>query len=589
MMSRAEPTLRTLRRCVTELARLLRLRLALAIGLIVLITLTEGAGILVLVPLLDVAGLGEDGEGGLNAAVRAAFAAVGLEPRLPVLLTLFVAVTVGRAVLLRWQAVNLASITERFLHHLRMRLYRAFIRAQYEYITQIRLSDFIHALTDQAGRAGMITYQLVHLTGQAMVTVLFVLIALRVSWEATAVAIVCAALVFAALWRRTRRSEAFGHTLSGTGAKLVSVASEHMAGIKTTRSYRAEETHERAFRAFSEQMNAASVDASRTYADVSARFQVASAVLAAVVTYVALTWLALPGGSLLLLVIIMSRLVPRFSSFQNGVQYLLHALPAYARVDRLAAEAEAQAEAISRSLPGVGDHGPLAGDIVFDAVSFAYSSRTDGGEVRNLALCIPRGRTTAIIGPSGAGKSTVADLLTGLLTPGAGRIVAGGIVLNADSLEWWRSRLGYVAQETFLFHDTVQANLGWVRPGATQDEVWHALAQARAADFVRRLPAGLDTLIGDRGVQLSGGERQRIALARALLRRPDVLILDEATSALDADNERAIYEALGLLHGTLTVVIITHRLASVRHVDLVYEMDGGRVVASGRPEEVLAQ
>jgi ATP-binding cassette subfamily C protein len=579
----ADATWLTLRRCLAEVWGLLRGRLVLATALIVLITLTEGVGLLTLVPLLAVAGFGDAGAGGVGGLITSAFAAAGLEPELKPLLLLFVLVSIGRAVLQRWQTVNLASLTEAFLHHLRMRLYRAFVHARYEYITRVRLSDFLHALTDETHRAGAIMNQVIQMTAQLLITGVFVVIALRVSWQATMVAMACGGLMSLALWRLTRRSEVVGQTLTQAGAQLVAVASEHMAGIKTTRSYRAEAAHERAFSTFSGNVSAAAVGASRNYSEVSMHTQMASSVLAAAIIYIAMAWLNLPAGALLLLIVIFSRLVPRVSSFQFGIQSLLHALPAYARVQRLSADAEAQAEAVMHTT----DDGALGGDISFESVSFSYT-RGNGDGIHDLHLRIPYGRTTAIIGPSGAGKSTVADLLTGLLTPATGRIVLGGTVLDAGSMGWWRTRIGYVAQDTFLFHDTIRANLSWVRPDATEGDLWQALGQARAADFVRRLPQGLETRVGDRGVQLSGGERQRLALARALLRRPDLLILDEATSALDADNERAIYEALALLHGTLTVVLITHRLAAVHHVDLLYRMERGHVVAVGAPEDVLA-
>jgi ATP-binding cassette subfamily C protein len=514
---------------------------------------------------------------------------IGVEPGLEVLLVLFVLATVVRAALQRWQSVNQASVTEEFLHHLRMRLYRAFVRARYDYITRIRMSDFIHGLTDEVYRAGMISHQLISISAQALLTLFFVAVAFRISWEATVVTVVCGGVVFAALWRLTLQSETVGQAMTESTARLMSVTSEHLAGIKTTRSYRAEDATEQAFGSFSHQVGAAGVDASRNYADVSMRFTIASTVLAALVIYVSLKGLSLERGALLLLVIIFSRLVPRVSALQQGLQNLLHALPAYARINQLASDAEAHAEKFVRAPAGGADRRPLTGDIVFTAVNFRYTAGDEDNHVSDVHLRIPHGETTAIIGPSGAGKSTIADLMTGLLTPASGRIEVGNVVLDHDSMDWWRTRLGYVAQDTFLFHDTVRANLSWVRPEAVEADLWQALTAARAAEFVRRLPRGLDTLIGDRGVQLSGGERQRLALARALVRRPDVLILDEATSALDTENERAIYEAIDLLHGTLTMVIITHRLASVRNVDLVYEMRDGRIVASGPPADVLVE
>jgi ATP-binding cassette subfamily C protein len=196
-------------------------------------------------------------------------------------------------------------------------------------------------------------------------------------------------------------------------------------------------------------------------------------------------------------------------------------------------------------------------------------------------LTIPARQVTAICGPSGAGKSTLADLLLGLLQPSAGRILIDGEPLAGSRLHAWRQSIGYVPQETFLFHDTVRANLLWARPEATESEVRAALRAAAAAEFVSQLPDGLDTVTGDRGVRLSGGERQRLALARAILRQPSLLVLDEATSSLDTQNEQFIQQALERLHGELTIVIIAHRLSTVRVADQIIVLKGGRMVETG--------
>ena len=185
------------------------------------------------------------------------------------------------------------------------------------------------------------------------------------------------------------------------------------------------------------------------------------------------------------------------------------------------------------------------------------------------------------MGPSGAGKSTLADVLMGLFTPDSGVMRVDGEPLTGESLPAWRLNIGYVPQDTFLFHDTVRANLCWVRPAATEDDVWNALETAAADEFVRRLPTGLDTEIGDRGIRLSGGERQRLALARALIVTPGLLILDEATSHLDTENEYRIQTAIEGLHGRLTVVVIAHRLSTVRNADQIVVMERGSVVETG--------
>ncbi len=222
-------------------------------------------------------------------------------------------------------------------------------------------------------------------------------------------------------------------------------------------------------------------------------------------------------------------------------------------------------------------------------VHFAYPGRGEGGAeaLRGVSLEIPTGSITALAGGSGAGKTTLSDLVGGLLVPSAGEVRVGGVQLTPDRLVGWRRSVALVPQEPFLFHDTIEANLRWARPDVTEDELWEALRVAAAAEFTRRLPAGLRTVVGDRGMRLSGGERQRLALARALLRAPELLILDEATSSLDAANRDAIWAAVGSLRGRTTVLMISHEDATLEHADRVVVLDAGKVlrtyVATPRP------
>ena len=188
---------------------------------------------------------------------------------------------------------------------------------------------------------------------------------------------------------------------------------------------------------------------------------------------------------------------------------------------------------------------------------------------------------TAIAGPSGAGKSTLADVLLGLLAPGEGKVCVDGVPLTGPNLHRWRRSVACVPQEPYLFHDTIRANLRWAEPRATEAEMWQALRLAAADGFVAALPDGLDTVTGDRGGRLSGGERQRIALARALMRRPALLVLDEVTGQLDAENERRILEALESLRGHTTVVAIAHRPALLEAADGIVRLESGQVAATG--------
>jgi len=263
---------------------------------------------------------------------------------------------------------------------------------------------------------------------------------------------------------------------------------------------------------------------------------------------------------------------------------------------RLVDECEAHAERRPGSPEGL-DYEGMSGspeglhygrELRLENVSYAYTTGS-GKAVNDISLSIPVGRTTALVGASGAGKSTLADVLIGLLRPQNGRVLVDGRPLTDDDLPAWRRSIGYVPQESFLLHDTVRANLLWARPGATDDEIWKALERAAAADFLRNGRDGLDTIVGDRGVRVSGGERQRLALARALLTNPALLVLDEATSALDSLNEQQILSAVRDLRGSVTTVIVTHRLSAIRHADVIHVLEEGRVVESGTWRELAAR
>jgi len=264
------------------------------------------------------------------------------------------------------------------------------------------------------------------------------------------------------------------------------------------------------------------------------------------------------------------------------LQSLLVLLPAWTAFTGMLEECLAAAEHPA----GVAAPVSFRSLITVDRVTYSYP-RADRPAVAEVTLQIAAGRSVGLAGPSGCGKTTVADLLLGLLRPDRGSIAIDGAPLNEEGSASWRDQIGYVAQDTFLFHDTVRANLLWAQPAASEDDLREALRLAAADRFVAQLPQGLDTVLGDRGIRLSGGERQRLALARALLRRPKLLILDEATSALDSENERAIQESIEGLRGRLTVLVITHRLTTIRDADVIYVMDEGRVVESGGWSELL--
>ena len=232
---------------------------------------------------------------------------------------------------------------------------------------------------------------------------------------------------------------------------------------------------------------------------------------------------------------------------------------------------------------------PPRGQLVFEKVSFRYPARPDQPAVRDLTLSIEPGETVAIVGPSGAGKSTVFQLAQRFYDPQVGTIKLDGVPLTSADPAEVRRRIALVPQEGVLFAASARDNLRYGNWTASDEAIWEAARAANAEAFLRELPDGLDSFLGENGARLSGGQRQRVAIARALLRDAPILLLDEATSALDAESERLVQDALDRLMATRTTLVIAHRLATVRQADRIVVMDGGSIVEQGTHDQLNAQ
>ncbi len=285
-----------------------------------------------------------------------------------------------------------------------------------------------------------------------------------------------------------------------------------------------------------------------------------------------------------LAVIAAMRLLPSFSAAAGTWVQIQLAIPALARIEATLRDLEGASEVTGGKgevLP------PLSRAVQFQRVGFSYPGRPQ--ILKDVDLEIPKGSFVALVGPSGSGKSTLLDLLTRLHTADAGEILVDGRPLVGADVWAWRQQLGVVSQDGFLMHGTVRENLVLLRPETTDAELRAAVASVGADAIIADLPQGYDTIIGERGVSLSGGQRQRLALVRVLLRRPRILVLDEATSALDAESDEAVYRTIAALKGHMTIVAVAHRIRSIQRADRIYVLQDGRVVETGRHDELLAR
>ena len=567
----------TVRIYVATLISVMSWKVALVLALMVCVSVTEGVSLLMLVPLMQSVGLdvGQGTVGSIDGFVSSAFAAINMRPTLIAVLGIYVVVIGLRALLYRWATIAGDDLEQEFVSSLRQRVYRTISNVNWLFFLRNRPAGFTHALTAELERVGDATYYLLSILATAMVTTAYLLLALKLSVAMTSLTFAFGSILILLLRRKVRRARASGEEISSATNSLYDSAIEHFGGMKVTKSYGAQERNAEIFSRLVESVARSYKEATRNGAEVRCWFDIGSVLLLGFALYVALELLAIPAATILLLLYLFARITPRLSSIQENYQHFINALPAFATVTDIQARCEAAAELQDQRSGEIA----LCEGIRFDQVSFAYDEETP--VIRELDIYIRAGETTAIVGSSGAGKSTIADLVMGLLVPSSGQVRVDELPLDAERISSWRDQIGYVAQDTFLFNDTVRANLLWACPEASDEEVGNALRLAAAEGFISALPNGIDTVLGDRGARLSGGQSQRLALARALLRGPSLLILDEATSALDSENENRIQSAIEELHGHMTILVITHRLSTIQSADTIYVLEEGGLVESG--------
>jgi ATP-binding cassette subfamily C protein len=552
-----------------------RWRLVWAGGLAIAVGVTSGASALLLVPLVRAAGL-DPGSGGrfIVRAFDAGLALAGVRPTLGVAIAALVVVTAAQSGLARLERATGNALELDVIHTWRMRVFERLCATEWVAYSRHRASDILETLVEQVGRVGAAARLIVQLGSSAAVAVAYALVAVRLSVPVTLAALVAGGALVLALAGRRRRSTALGRRQSEAYKALYASLAESLTTMKTIRAYNGEAAHIAMVNAASRRLHRhyrELIDVEDTSKQV---FEVGSVIVLGAIAYVALAWLHLPPAELFVLLFVFARVTPRLSGLHAQYQRLRSELPAFDLVWDLYTDAAVPAETARAP------RGPVSftQEVRLDHVAFSY---TAAPVLRDVTLRIGGGQTIAIVGPSGSGKTTVADVLLGLLAPQSGQLLVDGASVGSERGAAWREQLGYVPQDSVLFHDTIRANLLWAAPTATASDLQAALEAASAWRFVSAAPQGLDSVVGDRGMLLSGGERQRLALARALLRRPRLLILDEATSALDSENEGLIERAIDGLHGRMAIVLIAHRLSTVRRADMIYVLQDGVVAEAG--------
>lgn len=562
-----------------------RRKIWVAIALLVVASLTEGASILLLVPLLTLLTPGlEVLSLPLPAGLADLLGVSVLSISLVGVLVGLVLVVIAQALLARLSGLIVIDAVLTITDRLRLSLFGSIALARWSHLVGSRHADLNHAVTANIDRIQGILHNLFLLAQGLIMLGVYTLISFLISPAMTLFACALGVVFLGILHPIRRYASKYGERISTQKQDQYRTIGEFLGGLKLVKSLNAESRYIKYFWGNVQHISREMRKYSRISAIPTLLFQILSVLSAAVFVYIAIRHLDLPLERVAVLLFILMRIAPRFTALQNSLQQILLNIGAYASTRSLILTSVEHQEPRS----GPAHAMSLNQAIVFEDVEFTYTGASKPA-LSSISFAAPAGRITALIGPSGGGKSTIADLMMGLMEPQKGRVVIDGEALTDANRPAWRTHVAYVPQEVFLTHDTIAANLRLTVPRADEAALWRALEQAQAAEFVERLPAGLHTVVGERGTRLSGGERQRISLARALLRHPRLLILDEATSALDWENQSLIAQAIKGLRGAMTIVTIAHRPSMIAFADQVVAIEAGRVVETGDFHEVLSR
>jgi ABC-type multidrug transport system fused ATPase/permease subunit len=551
--------------------------------LMVLVSLSEGLSVTLLLPLLSRVGISyASGQGVTGAILNGLIAVLGTSAStLYILVVLILVASVQAALFITLQ--RCMTVASRGYQRSRQsQLFRSIMGAQWEFVISRKAGELTNAIIGECVRLGQAFYIGLYLAATSISACICLTLALIVAWPITLGLIACALLMTLAVLPLYQHSYATGRAIAPLNAELHSVLAERISGIKIVKATSCEEAATISLDRIFDKLGRANAKIDFLPTLARGMLEFLSFVALALIFVLGQKSLGVAPGNVIVVFALFMRLFPRITTVQSYLHMLNGVLHSMEVIGQLQATAEARAERVN--------HGPeaLSVSLPTSLVLRDVEIKFDDHEVlEQVHLTIPVPGMVGIVGSSGAGKSTIVHALLGLVMPTAGTIALSTYDLASVPFGAWRRLIGYVPQETILFHTSIRDNLTIGKPSATVAEIELAAKRASAHDFISQLPRGYDTIIGDQGVKLSGGQRQRLGIARALLMNPILLLMDEAMSALDGESEAELLSTLEELRKQMGILIVAHRLAAVRTAEAIYVIEAGRVVESGTWNELM--
>nr|WP_202225717.1 ABC transporter ATP-binding protein [Okeania sp. KiyG1] len=477
------------------------------------------------------------------------------------------------------------AFTRSLTNSIKSEMFQTLMDSDLDFFTKVKVGDLTKRLGSDTAQCTQTINAYINLVTQSITILLFVSILISISWQLTLISTLLVTLIAGINQLFIRRSKKFGSFLNREQKTYAIKVIETLNGIRLIKSVSSENREYKQLRKLMLSLENIALKAKMNSALIAPVNEVTSIITVISILLLGRTLfadqVANVSAILLTYLLVLFRLLPMISGI-NGIRN---------QVAKGSASFDMAVDLWRRDnkpimKPGSIPFQKVRRKIHFNKISFSYPGNSNL-VLKNVDVSVPKGKTLALVGGSGAGKSTFADLLPRFYDPISGSITIDGIDLREFDITSLRKRTGIVSQTTHLFNDTVRNNIFYARPDATEDEMIKAAKQANAYDFIMELPKQWETEIGDRGVMLSGGQRQRLAIARALLQDPEILILDEATSALDTVSERLVQEAIDKLSRDRTVLVIAHRLSTIQNADQIAVLERGELVEIGTHLELL--
>ncbi len=545
--------------------------------------ISESASVLLLLPLLDRLGMAGAGTQGLAAGlIDKGLAFAGATKTFEILAVVIAAATFQLAVslALTWWTTRLART---YQAQRQMEMFSSFMRARWEFISDRKSGELTNAIVTESERLGRAFTISLALMASVVISLIYLVLSALVSWQITLVLIGLAGLGALGMAGLYRKSFGVGAKLAPLNAQVQSLLEEQFAGAKFVKASNIVDRAVERLEPLIESIGDANVYASAMPLGVRGVLEYVALVVLGIVLALA-TAGNVSVSSVVIVLALFARLFPRITAVQAQAHYLNANVHAIEAIDALESAAVAQRERQDGFAGPLSVAQPTSLDVRDLEVKFGDRVILD-----RVTLHLGMPGLLAIVGPSGAGKSTLVNALLGLVEPSGGTISLGHHELAETALRAWRNAIGFVPQETTLFHSSIRDNLTIVNPRATQAEIEAAARRAYAYDFIMESEKGFDTIIGDQGIKLSGGQRQRLGIARALLRKPSLLVLDEPMSALDSESESTLLGTIDELRREIGIVMVVHRLASLRCADRICMLEGGRVFEAGSWDELMSR